>query len=568
MCDFSRWDLYGCLFRFAFPRRIDMLPAMNRIGSPILRTLRIVLLSLLCQNGPAQADAGQGQWILVTPATYRSALTPLVQQRQKEGFKVEILEISDVLSADDVRTRNGHPLQERLKSLARDNSGRTLVLLAGAQNSPDAGANFVPPLRGVTGRMSGQDTDYGYGLPGTDGAPELIVGRLPARSVEELQNMVRKTLEFENGRAPAPWQNRLSLLAGNPGGGALSEMFVQRGLDSHLAVLHPAWQIQTLFDVPSSRFYVPPARLAQAALELFAQGQLFALYFGHSSASGLWSGRTFLTCEDWARLDIKEGRGPLFTCGCWACRTGPRGRDGYGLAAMRNPSGPVAVLGASGESYGAAGQLAGEGLLGCLVTLPFPSRLADYWLAVQTGLARGKMDDATFKLMDLADGSGGKVPLKTQRLEHLEMWTLLGDPALRMPVVTFEIKMMAVENARPGHDLEIRGVLPKRLENAAIRVTLERPLDSTPHGLQPVPADTPESREVRDRVILANHALANSYGLAAAETKANGNKFTAHLEVPALLPSSTLVLRAAATKGEESGMGITLVMVDKSASGN
>jgi hypothetical protein len=65
---------------------------------------------------------------------------------------------------------------------------------------------------------------------------------------------------------------------------------------------------------------------------------------------------------------------------------------------------------------------------------PFPSRLADYWLAIQAGLARGEIDDFTFKLYDQADGTKGRVPLETQRLEHLEMWMLLGDPALRLPV--------------------------------------------------------------------------------------------------------------------------------------
>ena len=38
-----------------------------------------------------------------------------------------------------------------------------------------------------------------------------------------------------------------------------------------------------------------------------------------------------------------------------------------------------------------------------------------------------------FYLFDQADGSRGQATLANQRAEHVEMWTLLGDPAMQLP---------------------------------------------------------------------------------------------------------------------------------------
>ena len=44
--------------------------------------------------------------------------------------------------------------------------------------------------------------------------PVVAVGRFPARSEEEAQGMVAKTLEYERDRQPGPWRRRLTVLAG------------------------------------------------------------------------------------------------------------------------------------------------------------------------------------------------------------------------------------------------------------------------------------------------------------------------------------------------------------------
>lgn len=310
-----------------------------------------------------------------------------------------------------------------------------------------------------------------------------------------------------------------------------------------------------MFNAASSRFYLPRPADRQKALQSLADGEFFSVYLGHSAAEGMGLDTRFIRRESWAKLEISRGGGPFFTCGCFACQADEKGA-GYGLAAMRNRSGPVAVIGATGESFSTAGQLAAEGLMNCLNERPFPERLGDYWLAIEAGLARGKMDPMVFTLMDMADGSNGQMPLATQRREHLEMWTLLGDPALRMPVVPVDISLRADGALIAGRSFAVRGILPKRLEGARVRVTLERPVDSMPAGLENVPPDTRENREARNRVFAATYERANSFVLDATDAEVSGNRISASLKVPAELPWSNLVLRASAALAQDAGLGI------------
>src|ERR1700722_5128182 len=301
------------------------------------------------------------QWIVVTPPSFRSALAPLIEHRKTDGFDVTIIETTEASNRGD--PSDGKALQAKLERLIREFSGRSFVLLAGTDTAAGStnGENCVPALRGVVGRMTGEPSDSGFGLPDQDGAPTVAVGRFPARNADELTAMVAKTLKFENDSEPGPWRNRLLLLLGDPGGGAMADIYVQNTLDADLARLDPSWEVRAMFNITSSRFSLPRPADRETALRLLADGELFSVYLGHSGAEGLGLDANFIQRDTWAKLEIPKGAGPFFTCGCFACQSDQKGA-GYGLAAMRNRAGPVAVIGASGESYSAPGQLACEGL--------------------------------------------------------------------------------------------------------------------------------------------------------------------------------------------------------------
>ena len=510
----------------------------------------IALLLVLPVQTFGGRDAGQPQWILVTAPAFREEVGPLIDQRRADGFNVAVISAPEQL-AQTATT----PLLARIRELRAAARGPSYLLLFGAVSAPDsasAAQTVVPPLRGTVGRMRDQPQDYAYGLPDESGAPTLAVGRLPARTTGEARALVRKTLRFERDREPGRWQNRLVLLAGNPGGGPLAEMMIEPATLPRLQRLDPAWRLDAIFNNSGSRFYLPPTRAHDAALRSFEEGEVFALFLGHSAPPALWlAGTNFLTGDELAGLKIPHGAGVFFTCGCYACQWRGEGGEGYGVAALRNPDGPVAVIGASGESYTAAGTLAVDGLLNQCAKRPFPARLGEYWLAIQSGLARGPIDDLTFRLYDQFDGSQGRTSLAEQRREHLEMWMLLGDPALRLPLVPTDLMLMPPPSVRAGQLLTINGELPARLANAKVHVTLERPLASVPADLESPPPSSPDDPGARERLTLANAKRANTFILSGRETTAMGTGFTCSLTVPPNLPWSNVVVRAyAATRGD------------------
>ena len=62
-----------------------------------------------------------------------------------------------------------------------------------------------------------------------------------------------------------------------------------------------------------------------------------------------------------------------------------------------------------------------------------PATVGEWWTTIQSAIASEPMSPFTFALFDHIDGSSGRTSLEDQRKEHLEMWWLLGDPAMRMP---------------------------------------------------------------------------------------------------------------------------------------
>ncbi|MCC6512027.1 MAG: hypothetical protein IT423_23215, partial [Pirellulaceae bacterium] len=360
-------------------------------------------------------------------------LQPLVSRRHQEGFEViKVIRDSRLPSSD----WNADYIRNKISEVHEPNRS-TIVFLVGdwtesRQNS------YVPPGIGKQGRMKNAPTDHAYGLPDERGVPSVAVGRFPARNAEDVRQFVAKVIRYED-QSIGPWTNRLNLWVGHPGGNSvlekrLGETIVKSAVNKSLSQLNLAWKGSCLIDFPNTPYSVDRKTFSERMRYDLSQGQSFTIYAGHSGAEGIWSEDQFVFGRsEWERVQILSSPGVVLTTGCFSCQmSGPNGK-GFLTASVLNPDGPVAGVGAYAESYAAHGQLALDAFVHLVAQPKPPTRLHDYWLSIAGGLGVGKMDPLTFWLYDQADGSRGAVPLDKQRLEHLEMWTLLGDPALKIP---------------------------------------------------------------------------------------------------------------------------------------
>jgi hypothetical protein len=516
-------------------------------------TLTLVLLS------PAAARAAD-QWIVVTAPAFRDAVEPLCEHRKSQGLTVRVVLTTDVLKPDEIKTGDAKKLREHVNKLCRDHKGTSYVLLVGAAVAgklDDADKKVVPALPGTISRMKGEPSDNGYGCVDEGRAPTVAVGRFPARTADEGKAMVRKTIALERDTKPGEWRRRLTVLAGIPAYNPFVDRMVEGLALARFDRIDASWTGRAIYHNPQSRFCVPDKSLQGRSLKYVQEGQAFTLYLGHSNAEGLWGGDAhFLDRDDWAKVKIARGSGVFVTFGCNGCQLAGKDGEGYGVAAMRNPDGPAAVTGSHGICFAAMVQLAADSLFESTFAGKPPERLGASWLALKHGLAKGKIDDLTYAMLDRVDGDP-KIPQATQREEHLEMFVLLGDPALKLPLIPADVAVKAEGTPAPSATLMVSGTLPERLKGAKVRLTVERPAGSTPPDLEPLPKDGPP--QAAERVMLANHERANRFVLASADGAVKGDRFEAKLTLPEKLPYKRLTVRAyAATEGAD-GLGVVVV---------
>jgi hypothetical protein len=524
------------------------------------RTSFTVFLLLLV--APLRAEEPpQTQWVVVTAPAFRTAVEPLCAQRKAQGLRVAVVQTTDILSERQVCDGEAEKLRRHVGQLCRDFKGKSYVLLVGAVAAGDlekADQKVTPALAGTAGRMKGQPSDNGYGLPDDDLRPAVAVGRLPARSADEARQMVEKILAYEKDSTPGEWRRRLTVLAGAPEFNAVVDSLIERQAIAQLARIDPCWVGRALYHNAASRFTLPDEACHDRALAYVGAGQALTLYLGHSNVRGFWAnGARYLDRDDWTRLTIKRGPGVFATFGCFGCQLAGKEGEGYGVAALRNPNGPVAVIGSHGECFAAMVKLASEGFTDSFLGSDPPQRLGESFLALKRGLAKGSLDALTFRLLDAVDGDSS-IPQTVQRREHQEMFVLLGDPALRLSWLPRDVKLSADSPAAPATRLTLKGTVPARLEGAKVQLTLERPRDSDP--IEPVVVP-PAPAEARAKAVTQRHEAANDFVLVRKELSIKDGCFEAALELPAKLPWPRVIVRAYAATERHEGMGVLVMPV-------
>jgi hypothetical protein len=508
-----------------------------------------MFIGLLALPGHAVGPPPVEQWIVVHPPAYTEALEPLIAHRRAQGLRIVSVRTTDVLTAQDLQKGDGSALRAHLRKLCRHHPGPSSILLVGGVNP--SRPPCVPALPGTIGRMKGEPSDGGYGCLDGSRLPTVAVGRWPARTADEVKAMVAKTLTFERGSSPGVWRRKLTVLAGIPAYNPVVDRLIENVAFARFDRIHPAWMGQAIYTSAQSRFCVPDRLLRKQAIDFLHEGQAIILYLGHSNAEGLYAGPTaaFLDRDDWARLAIKTGS-VFITFGCNGCQLAGRDGEGYAVHAVRNPRGPVAAIGSHGICFAAMVQLASDGLFERAFQNQLPRTIGDCWLATLAGIAKGKIDFLSYRMLDAVDGDS-RIPQATQRQEHLEMFVLLGDPALRLPQIADDITLRVEKMVTPGKPLVLHGRLPERLANATVQVSLERSPASVPADLEPVPAMPVAERE---RVMLANHRRANQFRVIGTTTIARAGVFAVKLEVPAKLPWPRLILRVHASNGKHEAL--------------
>ena len=389
--------------------------------------------------------------LVVCPPEFQHALVDWEKFRRGQGHVVAVVGVP--ASAEQLKA-----------TIRRANQNGLLkyVMLIGdepsAQISRIDASQVTVPTNYVAGKVNihwGPEkeiaSDTPYGDVDGDGAPDIAVGRIPARSEAELAVVVRKIIRYEQQTDHGPWEKSLNVVSGVGGFGPVTDAMIEAaGRQVIQQTVPPEYDVRHVCAGSANMGVAANIDFVARARGGLNGGCLAWIYVGHGLPTELVCGatangvRSILSIRDVTQLRCGP-HNPLAVL--VACYTGamdaPHGCLGEELLLAED--GPVAVIAATRVTMPY-----GNTVMGCeLLRACFqdqPAAIGDVLrLAQQRVLAPMNADQPSKDhLRTMLDGlaqvlSPQPFDLTTERREHVLMYQLIGDPLLRLHRPTIEV---------------------------------------------------------------------------------------------------------------------------------
>ncbi len=422
------------------------------------------VVSLALAAAPVPADTA-----LVCPPEFLVTLQPWIAHREAQGHR--FVRIAHHLSAAEMRLEiqrqaERHPL--RWVVLVGDATGQAVPREAAAVRSVPT--HLVKAKVNVKwGSEPLIASDMPFADLNNDQIPDLAIGRLPADDPGQLAIMVEKILDYEQRTEAGPWCRRLNVVAGVGGFGGLIDSVLETATKKFLTDGIPSgYTMSMTYGSWRSPYCPDPRGFRTATMDSLNAGSLFWIYIGHGQRRYLDSirvpGAAFPIFDiDDVRELRRVGGAPIAVF--LSCYTGAfdERRDCLAEELLRSPQGPVAVYSGSRVTMPYAMAVMGNEMmqeyfqqrratLGELIlyakqrmALPLDDAPADTNRAMLNAIAKAI--------------SPAPDELHAERMEHLLLFNLIGDPLLRMKhPQTVEVDV--AQNGYAGEEVIIRGRLP------------------------------------------------------------------------------------------------------------
>lgn len=394
-----------------------------------LRNSRIFIglaIFLIATRPISAADKPKPLWLVVTRPMFADAVKPLAEARRRDGFETAI-------STDAI--------DESLAKLPR--TPRCLLLVGDeATNNDNApwriASKHLDLYRWREVQRMQYASDPALTDRNNDGIPDFPVGRIPARTKEQVELAVRKTLDFEK-QTPTIRDLDLNVWSGSPLYGAMIDRMANGLLLTMIQTQSPAWvQPWIVMGDPMQAFCGWPADQPSRFLGQMHDGGLLHVFIGHGNSTGILAmvhndKPIFLNTRS-GMEPLKNGppSAPLVLLTCDAGRfDGPQPSLAETLYFM--PGGPVATIAATTESHPLTNYFTGRELLKSLGGRR--RRVGDQWLAVQKRARTARDFVMEPVLRDVEGKLEDEINVGKLRHDQMLMYNLLGDPAtkLRLP---------------------------------------------------------------------------------------------------------------------------------------
>jgi hypothetical protein len=490
----------------------------------------LLLLMIASQAVPDQAPDA----LVVCPPAFRQALQPWIDYRTSQGHVLTT--ISNAQSAEALR--------RQVRETAQGGRLKFVVLVGNA--APGLDKDLAPKGNGIpafyekakVNLLWGSEptiaTDNAYADLNDDRAPEVAIGRLTADSPEQLRLIVAKILAYEQSADFGSWRRQLNFVAGMGGFGAIADTVIESAARMLLTQNIPAaYQVSMTYGSWTSPYCPDPRLFHAATLERLNEGALFWVYIGHASPTMV--SRLHMPDKDYPILDVSDvsklrnvHSEPIAVF--LACYTGAFDLNPNCLAAemLRQPGGPVAVLAGSRVTMPYAMTVLGTGLLDEVFQKHCPT-IGEAVLHCKQRMMKGSAEATGQRLvLDAIASVVSPAPkqLAEERVEHVQMFNLFGDPLMRLHFAR-EIELNVAAAAAPGGKLKVTGVSPVDGRGIVELVVRRGRLSFTPPPRSEYPKTSPALDEMQEV-----YRKANDLRLCSMAVAVSGGKFEVELAVP------------------------------------
>jgi Peptidase family C25/Secretion system C-terminal sorting domain len=376
-----------------------------------LKLFSISIIFLLFANLNLSAQLryydNQADYIIITHSQFAAALQPFVDWRQSKNLNVKVVELQQIYSefADSTKSNSIRAFVSYALAYWDDPKPRYILLVGGTKLLPSykLPSRFVNYANGKEDSVS-IDELYSVNLYDSDTKPDICLGRFPVNNDEELNNVIAKTMNFEDSLTFKYYPTDFMILTDKTD----SHMF-ERSANQFINRSIPLnFYEKTIFASEDSTIEITRKRLITGIND----GTLFISYYGHG-APHVWSEYNILTLED---VDSLKRNNLPFIYTSAACSQSFDLPDDSSIVRkliVSKRSGTVASINSTGLNY------LGEGSYFLISFYAELFKNPDITLGdalLQAKLLRERNNDP----MD-------SIPRR---------YTLLGDPALKLPFNT------------------------------------------------------------------------------------------------------------------------------------
>lgn len=504
-----------------------------------LLALPSFIVNTNAQEAETKTEAAAPDYVILTANGLKEVATEWAAMRAGHGRVTKVVTLAEI-SGDAKRAPSLVDIKSQVVQWSvLDDEVRPGFQLLLMGDCPDEGVDAYDPASQIPWFLTRQEdsnpeptrrkripTDNFLADVITDehAMPDIAVGRIPARTVEDARLALKKVKAYE--AAPqGEWLRNLTFFAGEGRFGAqidrmLENLFTQFAEQT----ISQAYTVRmTYANIRSSYAYVPRL-FSDKVIDEANAGALMLTYMGHGlydrldnmdiqDESGKRVRAPILSSDDVAKFNIPDGKLPVMLI--VACQTGymdhPKGCLAEKICFTEKA--PVAVIGSSRDSHPYSNTLLQKALVSAVSTDRVPTLGEALLIAKRELVLAEDPDRGRLELM-----AKFIIPKDEERTalnaSHMSMYNLTGDPGLRMRYPTVDLQGHSAEFADGKLTVRIRHA-DKLPEGTSLSCAIEVRRTEIAGELKSftaadlVSADA-DKRKAAEEAVRANHATSNS----------------------------------------------------------